>query len=300
MTGTTWVEESGFLDGPITLTNTHSIGAVHDAVIAWVYENRLFDPAVANFFWLNPVVAETFDGRLNDINGFHIRREHVFAALNGAAGGRVEEGCVGGGTGMVCYQFKGGIGTASRKIKYPFAEYTLGVLVQANYGLREGLLIAGVPVGRELTELMPEFYSRDPGPGSGSIITVIATDAPLLPHQLKRLAQRVPLGIARLGGVGANNSGDIFVAFSTANPGAHRLTGLARVELLPNDQITPLFEATIQATEEAILNSLVAAQTMTGINGSTVHALPHARLREILRKYNRLAEAQEIYPDGTE
>lgn len=297
MTGTTWVEESGFLDGPITITNTHSVGQVHDAVVAWVYQNRLFDPQAAPFFWLNPVVAETFDGRMNDINGFHVQREHVFAALDGATSGPVAEGSVGGGTGMVCFQFKAGIGTASRRV----GEYTLGVLVQTNFGLRKNLTIAGVPVGAELTDCMPEFHypALHPDPtlhpgrpdsqaGGGSIIAVVATDAPLLAHQLKRLARRVPLGIARVGGIGADNSGDIFIAFSTANPGAAKSKSPTQVEMLPNDQMTPLFEATIQATEEAILNSLAAAETMTGINGNTVYALPQDRLREVLRDYGRL------------
>ena len=286
MTGTTWVEESGFLDGPLTITNTHSVGAVHDAVIAWVFENRLFDPAAVHFFWINPLVAETFDGRMNDINGFHVKREHVFAALDGARPGLVTEGSVGGGTGMICHQFKGGIGTASRKV----GAYTMGVLVQANYGLRKNLTIAGVPVGQEIDDLLPVLTTGDPSPGSGSIIVIVATDAPLLPHQLKRLARRVPLGIARVGGIGADNSGDIFVAFSTANSGAARRNGVSQLEMLPNDQMTPLFEATIQATEEAIVNAMVAAQTMSGINGNTVYALPHDRLQEVLRKFNRLTD----------
>jgi len=292
MTGTTWVEESGFLDGPISITNTHSVGMVHDAVVSWVYENRLFDLELSPVFWLNPVVAETFDGRLNDVNGFHVRREHVYAALNGATSGPVAEGNVGGGTGMVAYQFKAGTGTASRVVQLPDRQVTLGVLVQANYGLRTNLTIAGAPVGKEITELMPELRSLDPSPGGGSIIVVLATDAPLIAHQLKRLARRVPMGIARLGGVGADNSGDIFVAFSTANPGAANREGVGQVDVLPNSQMTPLFEATIQATEEAIVNALVAAQPMTGINGNTVYALPHERLCEALRKYNRLNEEQ--------
>jgi L-aminopeptidase/D-esterase-like protein len=288
MTGTTWVEESGFLEGPIAITNTHSVGTVHDAVISWVYENRLFDLESAPVFWINPVVAETYDGRLNDVNGFHVRREHVYSALESAASGPVAEGNVGGGTGMAAYQFKAGTGTASRLVQVAEGPYTLGVLVQANYGLRANLTIAGVPVGREISDLMPELHSLDPGPGAGSIIAVVATDAPLLAHQLKRLARRVPLGIARLGGVGADNSGDIFLAFSTANPGAARRASPVQVEMLPNHQMTPLFEATIQATEEAIVNALVAAQTMSGINGNTVYALPPDRLREVLKKYNRL------------
>ena len=284
MTGTTWVEESGFLDGPITITNTHSVGQVHDAVIAWVYENRLFDPAAVYYFWLNPIVAETFDGRMNDINGFHVRKEHVYAALDGAASGPLAEGCVGGGTGMMSFQFKGGIGTASRRV----GEYTLGVLVQSNFGMRKNLIVAGVPVGQHISDWMPVFHYVDPAPGGGSIIVVVATDAPLIAHQLKRLARRVPLGIARVGGVGADNSGDIFMAFSTANPGAAVSKRPVQVEMLPNDQMTPLFEATIQATEEAIVNTLVAAETMVGINGNTVYALPHDRLKAVLSQYHRL------------
>jgi L-aminopeptidase/D-esterase-like protein len=256
---------------------------VHDAVIAWVYENRLFDPSAAFFFWLNPIVAETFDGRMNDVNGFHVNKEHVFAALDGAASSPVAEGCVGGGTGMISFQFKAGIGTASRRM----GEYTLGVLVQSNFGLRKNLVIAGVPVGQEIKDWMPIFHYSDPAPGSGSIIAIVATDAPLVAHQLKRLARRVPLGIARVGGVGADNSGDIFMAFSTANPGAALSKLRVQVEMLPNDQMTSLFEATIQATEEAIVNALVAAETMVGINGNTCFALPHDRLQDVLRQYHR-------------
>jgi L-aminopeptidase/D-esterase-like protein len=263
------------------------VGQVHDALIAWVYENRLFDPAGAFFFWLNPIVAETFDGRMNDINGFHVRKEHVFAALEGAASGPVAEGCVGGGTGMASFQFKAGIGTSSRRV----GGYTLGVLVQSNFGMRKSLVIAGAPVGQEISDLMPVFHYPDPAPGSGSIIAIVATDAPLVAHQLKRLARRVPLGIARLGGVGADNSGDIFMAFSTANPEAALGRQPVQVYMLPNDHMTPLFEATIQATEEAIVNALVAAETMAGINGNIFYALPHDRLQAVLRRYNRLNAA---------
>ena len=290
MTGTTWVEESGFLAGPVTITNTHSVGVVRDAVVAWLYEKSLRDPDLTPFSFALPVVAETYDGRLNDTNGFHVKPEHVHAALNGAAAGPVAEGNVGGGTGMVCHQFKGGIGTASRSVEIEGRAYLLGALVQANYGTRANLTIAGVPVGRELTDLMPDFPPDALAPGAGSIIVVIATDAPLLPHQLKRLARRVPLGIARVGGMGANTSGDIFIAFSTANAGAARRSGLPALKMLPNDLMTPLFEATAQATEEAIVNALVAAETMTGINGNTVYALPQDRLRAVLKRYNRLVE----------
>jgi D-aminopeptidase len=288
MTGTTWIEESGFLEGPIMLTNTHSVGVVRDAVVAWMYEEGLYNPVSPGVYWSLPVVAETYDGNLNDINGFHITREHVSAALNSAASGPMEEGAVGGGTGVICHRFKGGIGTASRKIDGARREYTVAVLVQANYGARHSLNVAGVPVGREITDLLPVLYRGDSGPTGGSIIGVVATDAPLLPHQLKRLARRVPLGIARVGGMGANGSGDIFVAFSTANRGAARRTGISALEMLPNDRMTPLFHATVYATEEAIINALVAAETMSGINGNTVYALPHDRLRQVLRKYGRL------------
>jgi D-aminopeptidase len=293
MTGTTWVEESGFLEGPIMLTNTHSVGVVRDAVVAWTLERRLSDPTFSGISWSLPVVAETYDGGLNDVNGFHVKAEHVFAALNQATAGPVAEGNVGGGTGMVCYDFKGGIGTASRKLGIENDGYTVGVLVQANYGDRHHLTVAGVPVGKEIPDLQPVSGSPAHGSSGSSIIVVVATDAPLLPHQLKRLARRVPLGIARVGGIGANGSGDIFIAFSTANSGAAQSEGSSRVEMLPNKQMNPLFEATVQATEEAILNALVAAETMVGIDGTTVYALPHERLKSVLRAYGRLVEGVE-------
>jgi L-aminopeptidase/D-esterase-like protein len=280
MTGTTWVEESGFLEGPVMITNTHSVGVVRDAVIAWrVKRGR---PADSEYWWSLPVVAETWDGYLNDINGFHVKPEHALQALEGARGGAVPEGNVGGGTGMVCHEFKGGIGTASRKLDAKAGGYTVGVLVQCNYGLRDQLRIAGVPVGRELHDHM--VYSQE----SGSIIVVVATDAPLLPHQLKRLARRVSLGLGRNGSVSGNGSGDIFLAFSTANPGAAATKGVRPVSMLPNDQMGPLFAATVQATEEAVVNALIAAETMTGADNHTVIALPHDRLREVLKRYNRL------------
>jgi L-aminopeptidase/D-esterase-like protein len=270
------------------LTNTHSVGIVRDAVVAWLYKESLIDPAYADVFWSLPVVAETYDGGLNDINGFHVRQEHVFDALNTTSTGPVIEGNAGGGTGMICHEFKGGIGTASRRLDEDRGGYTVGVLVQANYGSRHNLMIAGVPVGREIADLKPVFHHEDLGSGSGSIIVVVATDAPLLPHQLKRLARRVPLGIARVGGMGANGSGDIFVAFSTANRGAAQRSGISKTEMLANDQMTPLFEGTVHATEEAIINALVAAETMSGINNNTVYALPHDRLQQVLAKYHRL------------
>lgn len=280
MTGTTWVEESGFIEGPIMITNTHSVGTVRDAVIAWQMkkQGKTFQP------WSLPIVAETWDGFLNDINGFHVKPEHTALALDQASSGAVAEGNVGGGTGMVVHQFKGGIGTSSRRFQIAAASYTVGVLVQANYGSRNGLTIAGVPVGREITDLMPKEVPED----TGSIIVVVATDAPLLPHQLKRVVKRAALGIAKNGGIGGNSSGDIFIAFSTANPGAGKGTGLATTQMLPNDQINPIFAATVQATEEAIINAMVAAETMTGVNGNTVYAIPHDRLKEVMRKYNRM------------
>lgn len=280
MTGTTWVEESGFIEGPIMITNTHSVGTVRDAVIAWQMkkQGKTFQP------WSLPIVAETWDGFLNDINGFHVKAEHVAAALDQASSGAVQEGNTGGGTGMVVHQFKGGTGTSSRRFEIGGSSYTVGVLVQANYGLRRSLTIAGVPVGRELTDLMPKEVPGD----TGSIIIVVATDVPLLPHQLKRVVKRAALGIAKNGGIGGNSSGDIFIAFSTANPNAASGAGLASLKMLPNDQINPVFAATVEATEEAIINAMVAAETMTGINGNTIYALPHDRLKAVMKKYNRL------------
>ena len=279
MTGTTWLEESGFLEGPVMITNTHSVGVVHDAVIAWQLK-RLGKKFPT---WSLPVVAETWDGELNDIDGFHVKPEHVFEALDGAKPGPVAEGNVGGGTGMIVHEFKGGTGTASRLVEVRTAAYTVGVLVQANYGLRNQLTIAGVPVGREIDDLRPRVRRGD----GGSIIAVIATDAPLLPHQLKRIAERASLGVGKTGGIGGNGSGDIFIAFSTANPDAPGAADLASIVMLPNDWINPLFAATVQATEEAVINAMIAAETMEGVNGNTVYAIPHERLKSILKKYNR-------------
>jgi D-aminopeptidase len=282
MTGTTWVEESGFIEGPIMITNTHSVGTVRDAVIGWQMkkQGKTFQP------WSLPIVAETWDGFLNDINGFHVKPEHVAQSLDQAKSGRVEEGNTGGGTGMVVHQFKGGTGTSSRKFEVNGTSYTVGVLVQANYGGRQGLTIAGVPVGAEITDLMPKTVPED----TGSIIVVVATDAPLLPHQLKRVVKRASLGIAKNGGIGGNSSGDIFIAFSTANAGAGKEGNVADVKMLANDRINPIFLATVQATEEAIINAMIAAETMTGINGNTVYAIPHDRLKQVMKKYNRLAQ----------
>jgi D-aminopeptidase len=278
MTGTTWIEESGFLEGPVMITNTSSVGIVRDAVIAW--QLRQFGKTMQP--WGLPVVAETWDGWLNDISGFHVKQSHVFEALDNAKSGPVAEGGVGGGTGMVCFEFKGGIGTSSRKLTDRQGGYTVGALVQANFGLRPQLTVAGVPVGKELLE--GAFRPRE----NGSIIIVVATDAPLLPHQLKRLARRAAMGLARTGSASGNGSGDIFIAISTANPNAAPSTGLAQLAMLPNDRMNPLFEATIQAVEESIINALVAAETMVGIDDHKVIALPHDRLREVMRKYNRL------------
>ena len=281
MTGTTWVEESGFLEGPVMITNTHSVGTVRDAVIAWQRSRgTTFQP------WSLPVVAETYDGFLNDINGFHVKAEHVFQALDGAKAGPVGEGSVGGGTGMVAHRFKGGIGTSSRILDEGRGGYIVGVLVQANYGGRSQFTVAGVPVGREITDLTTERGDED----IGSIIIVVATDAPLLPHQLKRVVKRAALGVARNGGIGGNGSGDIFIAFSTANPGAPSQSEVVSLQMIPNSRITPIFSATVQATEEAIINAIVAAETMTGRDGNTVYGLPHERLKEVMKKYNRLRE----------
>ena len=302
MTGTTWLQESGILEGPIAITNTHSVGVVRDAILQWQVSRPGMQP------WGLPVVAETFDGSLNDINGFHVKPEHVLAALDSATSGPVREGAVGGGTGMVCHQFKGGIGTASRRLEANVGGYTVGVLVQCNYGLRPDLRVAGVPVGQEIPDLLPCVASADPSlrpnarrcdaaqrtPSSeigateqGSIIVVVATDAPLLPHQLKRLVTRVALGVGRSGGFGGNGSGDIFVAFSTANAGAARDTGVAKVDMLPNARMNALFYATVQSTEEAILNALLAAETMTGADEFRVTALPRDRLMAAMRKFGR-------------
>jgi len=279
MTGAPWVVEGGVLGGPVMITGTYSVGAVRDAVNSWFQE-----VAKREIPWHQPVVGETSDAFLNDGLGQHVTRAHVFEALNSARGGVVPEGNVGGGTGMVAHGFKGGIGTASRRV----GTNLLGVLVQANYGTREQLTIAGVPVGREIAGAERMRGARPPADRDGSIIVVVATDAPLLPHQLERLARRVPMGIARLGSVASNGSGDIFIAFSTGNTGAAAETGVTPLAWLPNGDLTPFFEATIQATEEAIVNALVAAETMVGINGNTVPALPTDQLRAILTKYNRL------------
>ena len=279
MTGTTWVEESGFLYGPVMITNTHSVGVVRDTVIDWQVKHGT--PIPLEDWWSLPVVAETWDGELNDINGFHVKPDDAVAAMQDAHAGSIAEGNVGGGTGMICFEFKGGTGTSSRKLPESLGGYTVGVLVQCNFGVRHLLRIAGTPVGYEIPL---DTHRND----TGSIIVIVATDAPLLPHQLKRIARRVTLGLGRLGSISGNGSGDIFIAFSTANAGAGLARKSANVQTLANGQMDSLFEATVQATEEAVVNAMIAAKTMTGINDHTVEALPHDQLLEVLKKYNRL------------
>jgi D-aminopeptidase len=286
MTGTTWVEESGFLEGPVMITNTHSVGVVRDAVIQWRVAHGQPDPT--GYWWSLPVVAETWDGWLNDINGFHVKPDDAFHAIDSAKSGPVDEGNVGGGTGMICNEFKGGIGTASRKIDSKAGAFTVGVLVQCNYGSRPNLRIAGVPVGKEIPEDRAYTSTSFRDADRGSIIVVVATDAPLLAHQLKRLARRVSLGLGRDGSISGNGSGDIFIAFSTANSGVAGADHVVDLKMLPNDLIEPVFAATVQATEEAVINAMVAAETMTGSENHKVIALPRDRLRAVLKKYNRL------------
>jgi L-aminopeptidase/D-esterase-like protein len=306
MTGTTWIREGGILETPILITNTHSVGVARDALLSWMLRHR------PSFLWGLPVVAETWDGALNDLNGFHVKPEHVFAALDSARGGPVLQGSVGGGTGMICNGFKGGIGSASRVLPQSAGGFTVGVLVQCNYGGRTGLRIAGVPVGTLVTDA-PVCYTTTVAPDSvrgqvplcasagakspslredlGSIIIVVATDAPLLPHQLDRLIKRASLGIGRMGGIASNGSGDIFIAFSTANRAAvAEPAKVVPTDMLPNDRINPLFEATVQATEEAIINAMLAAQDMVGINDLRMPALPEARVREIMQEYHGMMD----------
>ena len=276
MTGSHWLEESGFLEGPIMITNTHSVGKVVDAVVAWSLD------ANPNGYPVSlPVVAETWDGRLNDINGFHVKKKEAFHALNSAKSGPLEEGNIGGGTGMVAFQFKGGIGTSSRLLSEDEGGYTVGVLVQANFGRRAQLMISGVPVGKAIDDLMPEIQKRKDK--DGSIIVVVGTDAPLLPYQLKRVAKRVTLGLARTGSISSNSSGDIFIAFTTTSLDGEDTKRTMSASFLKNKNLNSIFEATIQATEEAIINAMIAAETMTGINGNTIYALPHKRVLELLR-----------------
>lgn len=281
MTGTAWIEESGLLSSPIMITNTHSVGVVRDAVIQWqIKGRRLTQP------WSLPVVAETWDGYLNDTDGFHVKRHHAWQALEAARGGLVGEGNVGGGTGMIGYGWKGGIGTSSRKLARKEGSYTMGVLVQLNCGRAHELTVAGVPVGKHLR---PTVDARDRD--LGSIIVIAATDAPLLPHQLKRVARRLTMGLARTGSVSSNGSGDLFLAFSTANPARSRGTSaLTRAAMLDNWAMDPLFAAAVQATEEAIINALVAGETMVGIDGHKIPGIGHDQLREVMRQYRRLGE----------
>ncbi|WP_239691660.1 DmpA family aminopeptidase [Hymenobacter lapidarius] len=288
MTGTTWVTESGFLETPIMLTNTNSVGVVRDAVTKWFIKTGWHKE---EFWFAYPVVAETYDGFLNDIYGFHVKEAHAYEALNTATTGPLREGNVGGGTGMMCLGFKGGTGTSSRVVQVGDSTYTVGVLVQSNFGKRRNFTIAGVPVGQELRDTLAYDFKAAPSyrqEGDGSIIVVVATDAPVLPHQLKRIAARVPIGMGLVGGRGENGSGDLFLAFSTANPTAFQRTSFVKVEQLPNDLMDPLFDATVQGVEEAIINAMVAAETLEGINGNKVHKLPQSAVLKILRKYKRI------------
>jgi D-aminopeptidase len=320
LTGTTWVDQSGFLQTPIMITNTNSVGVVRDAVIEWQYKNKLYESAYKNVFFVLPVVGETFDGLLNDIYGFHITKKDTFDALNQAKSGAIAEGNVGGGTGMTCYNLKCGTGTASRVLAKEYGGFTVGALVQANYGNLPELTIAGVPMGKKLMtmapNLKPKLYfepmnadkekSNDVANGMkskrSSIIVVVATDAPLLPVQLKRMARRIPMGIARVGGYAQDTSGDIFIVFSTANrklalEHAGQLSELKKNEftqaknlsMIANSQMDALFEATVQVTEEAIVNAMIAAKTMSGVDDNTFYALPHDTLQTILKEYNRWA-----------
>jgi L-aminopeptidase/D-esterase-like protein len=292
MTGTTWLTESGFLETPIMITNTNSVGVVRDAILKWYVDTDWYNGE--DWWYTYPVVAETYDGFLNDIYGFHVKEKNVLEAINNASSGKIAEGNVGGGTGMTCLGFKGGTGTSSRIVKIKDSTYTVGVIVQSNFGGKRNFTVSGVPVGRELRDTLNYVYKAPPQSrrkeGDGSIIVIVATDAPFLPHQLKRIAQRVPLGIGIVGGRGSNGSGDIFLAFSTANENAFSRDLTTTVETFSNDLITPFFEATVQAVEEAIINAMIAAETMEGINGNKAYALPHDLLIETLKKYNRIKE----------
>ncbi|MGI9530471.1 P1 family peptidase [Lutimonas sp.] len=292
MTGTTWVTESGFLETPIMITNTNSVGVVRDAVLKWYVDTDWYKGE--DWWYTYPVVGETYDGFLNDIYGFHVKEEHVLEAIENASSGPIEEGNVGGGTGMMCLGFKGGTGTASRVMTVDKKIYTVGAIVQSNFGAKRNLNIAGVPVGIALKDTLSYEYNAPPQSrrqeGDGSIIVIVATDAPLLPHQLKRIAQRIPLGVGIVGGRGSNGSGDIFLAFSTANENAFNRDETVTVEVFSNDRLMPFFEATVQVVEEAIINAMIAAETMEGIHGNKAYALPHDLLKETLKDYNRLEE----------
>ena len=290
MTGTTWVTESGFLETPIMITNTNSVGVVRDAVLKWYVDTDWYSGE--DWWYTYPVVAETYDGFLNDIYGFHVKEKHVLEAIENSSSGQIAEGNIGGGTGMMCLGFKGGTGTSSRVLKINDSSYTVGAIVQSNFGAKRNLSIAGVPVGVELKDTLNSVFNGPPKSrrqeGDGSIIVIVATDVPLLPHQLKRIAQRIPLGIGIVGGRGSNGSGDIFLAFSTANEGAFNRDDIASITSMPNDLLMPVFEATVQVVEEAIINAMIAAETMEGINGNTSYAIPHDVLVETLQKYNRI------------
>ena len=289
MTGTTWVTESGFLETPIMITNTNSVGVVRDAVLKWFVDTNWYGDD--QWWYTYPVVGETYDGFLNDIYGFHVQEKHVYEAIENAKSGPVAEGNIGGGTGMLTLGFKGGIGTSSRKVKINNKTYTLGAIVQSNFGSKRNLTISGVPIGKELKDTLNLVFNAPPAnkrqEGDGSIIVIVATDAPSFPHQLKRISHRIPLGIGAVGGRGSNGSGDIFLAFSTANPKAFNRKNSGTVKTFPNDKISPLFEATVQVVEESIVNAMIAAETMEGINNNKAYALPHGKLMEILKKYNR-------------
>ncbi|HWD90371.1 MAG TPA: P1 family peptidase [Mucilaginibacter sp.] len=287
MTGTTWLTESGFLETPVLITNTNSVGVVRDAVLKWFVDKNWYGDEKG--WYTYPVVAETWDGGMNDIYGFQVKESNAWEAMNSASSGPIKEGNVGGGTGMLCLGFKGGSGTSSRIVTVNGKQYTLGAFVQSNFGRKRNLTIAGVPVGQELKDTLNyeihDLANSHRQEGDGSIIVVVATDAPLLPHQLKRIAERVALGVGRVGGRGENGSGDIFIAFSTANPDAFSRTQSKQVEMLPNDQLNPLYEATVQSVEEAIINAMVAAETMEGVNGNKAYALPHNAVIRLLRKH---------------
>ncbi|WCL54682.1 P1 family peptidase [Gimibacter soli] len=285
LTGSHWIAESGFVEGPIFLTNTHSVGVVRDAAIEWRVKAGGAD--ASGYWWSLPVVAETWDGHLNEINGFHVKPQHVFDAIEKASSGPVAEGATGGGTGMICHEFKCGTGTASRLIKSDGTTYTVGVLVQANYGIRDTLTVAGVPVGQHLRDEMVYQAPTGPNADTGSIIILVATDAPLLPHQLARVAKRATMGLARVGSYAGNGSGDIFLAFSTANDAASQAGAPANITMLANENMDPLFRGTVEATEEAIVNALVAGRDMTGTQGRYVKGIPQDALVDLLKKYGR-------------
>ena len=295
MTGTHWVDDSGFLHGPIMITNTNSVGIVRDTTSKWMVENDIFPLSYKDgkevdglgFFY--PVVGETFDGVLNNINGFMVKPENVYEALNSACGGVVAEGNVGGGTGMRCHGFKGGTGTSSRLVRTEVGDYTLGALVQANHGTREEFVIKGIPFGREIEGYEQDIKAMSPKDGDGSIIVVLATDAPFLPWQLSKISRRACMGISNLGGGYQNGSGDIFIAFSTANENAYGYT-ISNISMISDENIDPFFKAAAEAVEEAIVNAMISAETMQGRNQNTVYAIPHDQIRSILAKYSNIVD----------